>query len=69
VSDAERIEKADIAAKLRELQGEVDEVTTSARSYALVAGVVVGVVAVGIAFTLGKRRGRRRSTVVEIRRI
>jgi hypothetical protein len=33
------------------------------------AGVVGGVVLVTVAYVLGRRRGRRRSTVVEIRRV
>ncbi|MHB1533539.1 MAG: hypothetical protein ACYC1D_02830 [Acidimicrobiales bacterium] len=63
-----RIEMADIRSKLGELRGEVDETTESAKpllTYAAVAGVVL---LVGAAFLLGRRRGRRKSTWVEIRR-
>jgi hypothetical protein len=69
MSMSERIERRDIEEKLRELQGEVTEATDSAKSYVLIAGAVVGVVVIGVAFALGTRRGRRKSTVVEIRRI
>ena len=64
-----RIEISDIRAKLGELAGEVDDTTEKARpilTYAAVGGAVVLVV---VAFTLGRRRGRRRSTWVEVRRL
>lgn len=64
-----RVELGDIRAKLGELRGEVDETTDKAKpiaTYAAVAGVVL---LVGAAFLLGRRRGRRRSTWVEVRRL
>ena len=69
VHDDTAIEDPDIEAKLRELRGEVDSVGESSRS--IVGVVVVGVVVAVIAATylLGKRKGRRRTTVVEVRRI
>jgi hypothetical protein len=64
-----RIEVADIRAKLEELQGDTSEVVERSRSM-VVAGAVAGaVVLVGVAFLLGRRRGRRKSTWVEIRRL
>jgi hypothetical protein len=63
------ITRDDIEAKFRELQAEVDQVEDDARSYAGIAAVVVVVVVVTVAFMLGRRRGKRRGTIVEIRRI
>ena len=63
------ITRDDIEAKLREIRGEVDETKDTAMPYALAAGVVVAVAVVGIAFMLGKRRGKKRTTVVEVRRV
>jgi signal transduction histidine kinase len=65
----QKITRDDIEAKLRELKDDVDETAESAKSYvaAVAAGVVVLVFVV--AFAAGKKRGRRKSTVVEIRRI
>lgn len=63
-----RVEIADIQSKLSELRGEVDQKADAVRpvaTYAAVAGVVVLVAA---SFLLGRRRGRRRSTWVEVRR-
>ena len=63
------VTRDDIEAKLREIRGEVDTAGESARQYALIAGAVAAVAIVGIAFALGKRRGKRTRTVVEIRRV
>lgn len=63
------ITRGDIEAKLREIRGEVDETTGAAKPYALAAGVVVAVAVVGLAFVLGRRKGKKRTTVVEVRRV
>lgn len=63
------ITRDDIESKLREIKGEVDETTDQAKPIALAVGVVVVVAVVGLAFALGRRKGRKRSTVVEIRRV
>jgi hypothetical protein len=63
------ITRDDIESKFRELQTEVDQVEDDARSYAGVAVIVVVVTVVAVAFLLGRRRGKRRGTIVEIRRL
>jgi hypothetical protein len=63
------ISRADIESKLREIRGEVDEVGESARSIGMIVGAVAVVAVVGAVFLLGRRRGRKEKTVVEIRRI
>ena len=64
-----KITRDDIEAKLRELQGEVGQRTEAAKVPAL--AIAVGVVALSIAaaYMLGRRKGKRRQTVLEIRRI
>ena len=64
-----RISRADIEAKLRQMRGEVDKTAEAAKVpiMAIAGGVAAAVVV--LAFLLGKRRGRRKSTVVEIRRV
>jgi len=64
-----KITRDDLEAKLRELKDDVDETTESAKSYAAAAAVAVGILVFAVAFAAGKKRGRRKSTVVEIRRI
>lgn len=61
--------RTDIERKLREIQGEVESIETSARPYVLAAGAVAVVAVVAVAYALGKRRGKRKRTVVEIRRV
>lgn len=58
-----------LEAKLRELEGEVADTKESARSTLLTVGAVVAVGVITIAFLAGRRRGRKRTTVVEVRRI
>jgi hypothetical protein len=64
-----RITRGDIEAKLREIKGEVDETTDKAKPMGLAAEAVVAVLVVGAVYLLGKRRGTKLSTVVEIRRV
>lgn len=64
-----RITPDDIRSKFHELQSEVDESTEAAKSTALTVGAVVLTVVVLGVFVLGRRRGKRKTTVVEIRRV
>ena len=63
------VSRADIEAKLREIRGEVEATGNNVKQYAVVAGAVVAVAVVALAFTLGKRKGKRKTTVVEVRRV
>jgi len=62
-----RVEKADLEAKLQEIQGIVDETTQSARGAVVVTVAVVVVIA--LFFLLGKRRGKKGSARVEVYRL
>lgn len=64
-----RVEIGDIKAKLAEISHEVGETAEEARPLAIYAAVAGVVVLVGVAFLVGRRRGRRRSTWVEVRRL
>lgn len=63
------ITRDDIHAKLREIKGEVDSSAETAKPIALAVGVVAAVAVVGLAYVLGRRKGKKRSTFVEIRRV
>jgi hypothetical protein len=63
------ITRDDIEAKLREMQGTTEAGADAARGAGLAAIVGGLLLAVLIAYLLGRRKGRRRRTVVEIRRI
>lgn len=64
-----RITRADIEAKLGELRGEVDDRTQAAKAPAIAVAVGVVVLTVVTAYWFGKRKGKKRQMVLEIRRI
>ena len=68
-ASSEKITRDDLEAKFRELQGDATETVDEAKSLALTAAVAVGVIVIATVFVLGRRRGRRKSTIVEIRRL
>ncbi len=63
------ITRDDIEAKLRELRGEVDERVEEAKTPALAIAIGAAVVTIAVAYWLGKRRGKKRQMVLEIRRL
>ena len=63
------ITRDDIEAKFRDIQGEVETIENEARDYLGIAVAAVAVTVVVVAFVLGSRRGKKRRTVVEIRRV
>ena len=64
-----KVTRDDIEAKLREIAGPVEGNVDSAKTAGIAAAVAVGTVLVIAAFIIGRRRGRRRTPVIEIRRI
>jgi hypothetical protein len=64
-----RITRADIEAKLGELRGEVDDRTQAAKAPAIAVAVGIVVLTVVTAYWFGKRKGKKRQMVLEIRRI
>ncbi len=63
-----RITRDDIEAKLRQLMGQVEKPLDVARPSLGVGAVVAGFGLLVIVYWIGARKGRLRSTVVEIRR-
>jgi hypothetical protein len=63
------IERADIESKLREIGGGVRDTAVAAAPIGLAIGAAAVVAVIGVAYLFGRRRGRKRSTVVEIRRV
>ena len=64
-----KITRDDIEDKFKELQGDIEVIGEQALKPIIVAGAAVVVGVVVVAFWLGRRRGNRRRTVVEIRRV
>ena len=63
------VTRADIEAKLSEIRGVADDKTDVAQGAAKTGLVVAGVGIVIVAFLLGRRRGHKKSTIVEVRRV
>ena len=68
-AEAPRITRDDIETKLRQLKGDAEEAAQASKANGLVIAGVVGVVVIALAYILGRRRGRKRSAFVEIRRL
>jgi hypothetical protein len=62
------ISKQDIEAKAREIVEIVDDTKESARDKAVIAVVAVAAL-VAVAFFVGRRRGSRNKTMVEVYRV
>lgn len=63
------ITRDDLEASFRTVKDEFDRSAEEAKSKLIPAGIALGVLLLLIAYLLGKRVGRTKSTVVEIRRI
>ncbi len=63
------ITRTDIEAKLRQIQRSAESGKEAARGAGVVGGVAGVAVLVLGAYLLGRRRGRKRRTIVEIKRI
>ena len=64
----QRITREDIKTKLEEIQGDATQTVHNARSQLIAVGVAVGAVVITAAFLLGRRGGRRKSTIIELKR-
>lgn len=69
VTAGDRITRDDIERKLREVQGEAQAAGEAGKSYAVIGATVAAVAIVATAYLLGRRKGRKRTTVVEVRRV
>ncbi|MBV9951309.1 MAG: hypothetical protein JO291_05130 [Acidimicrobiia bacterium] len=63
------ITRDDIEAKFREIKGDIDDTAESAKGMAVTVGAVIAVVVVLGVFMLGKRRGKKKTTFIEVRRL
>jgi hypothetical protein len=64
-----KLTRNDIEAKFRELQGDLTSAAEGARSKVIVIGGAAVAAVVVVTYLIGRRAGRKRSTVVEIRRL
>ncbi len=68
IDDDDKITRDDIEDGFRQLTGDVDDKAESAKTTALTIGAVVAVAVVLGVFLFGRSRGRKKTTVVEVRR-
>jgi hypothetical protein len=64
-----RVTRDDIEAKLREIQTDVTERVESKRSTLLAGAGITVLLLLIIVYLLGRRAGKRKTTIVEIRRV
>jgi hypothetical protein len=64
-----QITRADLDAKFGEVKHVVDEQVGEIRHLVIGAGIAVVVVLVVATFFLGRRRGRKLATIIEVRRV
>ena len=69
VAPDRKITRDDIESKLREIRGDVNERAEAVKVPAIAIAVGVAVVTIAAAYFLGRQKGKRRQTVLEIRRI
>lgn len=62
------ISRDDLEAKARRLVGAVDETKETAKDTAMLGGIAI-VAAVVLAFAIGRRKGRRNKSVVEVYKV
>ena len=65
----QRVTRDDIEAKLRAIQTDVVDRVESKRSTVLTGVSVAAVLLLIIVYLLGRRTGKRKTTIVEIRRV
>jgi hypothetical protein len=67
-ADGAPITRDDIKAKLTEIQGEATQTVEEAKTTIVAVAAAVGVVVLVGIYLIGRRSGRRRSTVIELKR-
>lgn len=63
-----KVTPEDIRNKLGEIQGDATQQVEGARNQLLAVGAGVGLALLILAFLLGRRGGKRSSTIIEVRR-
>ncbi|MCB0986903.1 MAG: hypothetical protein KDB09_03930 [Acidimicrobiales bacterium] len=65
---AQTITRDDLESKFRQLTTDVDDRADAAKSTVVAVGAVVAAAVVIGVFLLGRSRGRRKTTVIEVKR-
>ena len=65
----QRITRDDLESRFRQLQDSVQGKVEDSKKRMFTVGLVAGVVLLLVVFFLGSRRGKKKTTLVEIRRV
>jgi hypothetical protein len=65
----DRITRGDIEAKFRQIQGDVETGVESGRDIGRIAAIAGAIVGVALIYVMGRRHGRKKRTIVEIKRV
>lgn len=68
-AEAPRITREDIETKLRQLKGDTEETVEAHKTNGIIVAVIAGVAVIALAYFFGRRRGKKKSAFVEIRRL
>lgn len=69
MTDTTKITPADIETKFREIQGQVDTVAEDGKKKAAIAATIGAIILLTIIYMMGMKTGKKKSTVLEIRRL
>lgn len=67
--DGRKVTRADLEAKLTEIDAELNDTGEAIKPKAMAFGIGALVVILLLAFLLGRRKGERKTTIVEVRRV
>lgn len=65
----QRITRDDLESKFRQLQDSVQGKVEDSKKTLFTAGLVAAILVLLVVFLLGSRRGKKKTTLVEIRRV
>ncbi len=69
MTETTKITPSDIESKIRDIQGQVDTVAEDSKKKVAIGGSIVAMLLLFIIYTMGKKAGQKKSTVLEIRRL
>lgn len=65
----QKVTRADLEAKLSEIDAELADTGEAVKPKAMAVGIGALVVILILAFVLGRRKGEKKTTIVEVRRL
>ncbi len=69
MAEAKRVSRDDLEDKFRQLQGDVKEKVDERKPPIIAGAVIGGLLLFVLVYLLGKRKGNKQTTLVEIRRV